>query len=394
MKNEILSWILAVVSIAGLVAWTRVYFLRKKIKKIERQARDLSQNVAESAGASEREKSKVLAILESMTEGVIVTDTAGKITLLNGVLADLLGLDRRDAFGRYYWEIFRDPEINKTLEVALAEGTAIKKEHELLLSDRIYQIHISPVYLTKAFLGVTAVFYDVTKIKELEKTRAEFVANVSHELKTPLTSIIGFVETLKEGAIEDPGHRLKFLGIIDEHSQKLRALIEDLLSLSKLESGKDRLKTETVDLEKVLMKIENLLKRNLDQKKLKLELNLEARPFLIHADPLLIEQALMNLLDNAIKYNKPDGKISVQVSRSAQGVILRVKDTGIGIPAKDLTRIFERFYRVEKSRSRELGGTGLGLSIVKHIVEKHSGQIEVNSSEDRGTTFTITLPAH
>ena len=394
MKNEILSWILAVVSIAGLVAWTRVYFLRKKIKKIERQARDLSQNVAESAGASEREKSKVLAILESMTEGVIVTDTAGKITLLNGVLADLLGLDRRDAVGRYYWEIFRDPEINKTLEVALAEGTAIKKEHELLLSDRIYQIHISPVYLTKAFLGVTAVFYDVTKIKELEKTRAEFVANVSHELKTPLTSIIGFVETLKEGAIEDPGHRLKFLGIIDEHSQKLRALIEDLLSLSKLESGKDRLKTETVDLEKVLMKIENLLKRNLDQKKLKLELNLEARPFLIHADPLLIEQALMNLLDNAIKYNKPDGKISVQVSRSAQGVILRVKDTGIGIPAKDLTRIFERFYRVEKSRSRELGGTGLGLSIVKHIVEKHSGQIEVNSSEDRGTTFTITLPAH
>ncbi len=394
MSNEPLLWFLAVTLIAGLLAWTRVYFLRKKIRKTEFRARGLSEIVAESAGASEREKSKVLAILESMTEGVIVTDTAGKITLLNGVLADLLGLDRRDALGRYYWEIFRDPEINKTLKTVLADGTAVKKEHGLLLSDRVYQIQFSPVYLAGAFLGAVAVFYDLTKIKELERTRAEFVANVSHELKTPLTSIIGFVETLKEGAIEDPENRLKFLGIIDEHSQKLQALIEDLLSLSKLESGTGKLKIERVDLHKIFSKITDLLKRNLEQKCVKLEIDLEATPFIIHADPLLIEQALTNLLENAIKYNKPEGKISVQVLRSTRGTTIRVEDSGIGIPVKDLPRIFERFYRVEKSRSRESGGTGLGLSIVKHIVEKHSGEIEVASSEDRGTTFTITLPAH
>ncbi len=392
MRQDILLWTLALTACAAFIGWARVYFLMRKTKEVELRAHGLSTLLAESAGSSEREKSKVLAILESMTEGVLVTDPSGKVTLLNGVLADLLGLDRKDAVGRYYWEIFRDSEINKTFEAALADCTAVKKEHALLLSDRVCQIQFSPVFLADAFLGVTAVFYDLTKIKELERTRAEFVANVSHELKTPLTSIIGFVETLKEGAIEDPEHRLKFLGIIDEHSQKLRILIEDLLSLSKLESGTGRLKTETVDLERVFSKITNLLKRNLEQKGVRLEIDLEARPFLIHAEPLLIEQALTNLLDNAIKYNKPEGKISVQVSRSAQGTTIRVKDTGIGIPAKDLSRIFERFYRVEKSRSRESGGTGLGLSIVKHIVEKHSGEIEVNSFEDKGTTFTITLP--
>src|SRR3989338_4970642 len=266
MSRDILLWLLAVTAGMGLIAWARVYFLKKKLKETKLHARGLAGQLDESAGSSDREKSKVLAILESMTEGVVVTDTQGKVTLLNGVLADLLGLDQKDAVGRYTWEIFRDPEINKTFETALADGTAVKKEHSLLLSDRVYQIQFSPVYLAEAFLGVTAVFYDLTKLKELERTRAEFVANVSHELKTPLTSIIGFVETLKEGAIEDPEHRLKFLGIIDEHSQKLRALIEDLLVLSKLESGKDKLRLEKIDLEKVLSKIASLLKRNLEQK--------------------------------------------------------------------------------------------------------------------------------
>lgn len=392
MSREILLWALAATAGASVIAWARVYFLKKKLKEAKLHTRGLTGRLDESAGSSEREKSKVLAILESMTEGVLVTDTSGKVTLLNGVLAGVLGLDRKDALGRYTWEIFRDPEINTTFEAALADGTAVTKEHALLLSDRVYQIQFSPVYLADVFLGVTAVFYDLTKLKELERTRAEFVANVSHELKTPLTSIIGFVETLKEGAIEDPENRLKFLGIIDEHSQKLRALIEDLLSLSKLESSKDRLKTEPVDLEKVFNKIEGLLRRNLEQKGIRVEIELETRPFLVHAEPLLIEQALTNLFDNAIKYNKPGGTISVQVRRSPKGATIRVKDTGVGIPARDIPRIFERFYRVEKSRSRESGGTGLGLSIVKHIIERHSGTIEVSSSEDKGTTFTVTLP--
>ncbi len=377
---------------AGVIAWN--LSLRRRLKAVMCHAEGLSAHLEERTKASEQKKKQILAILESMTEGVVVTDTAGRVTLLNSVLSGILGISKEETVGRYFWEIFRDPEINKTMQAALADHAAIKKEHAMLLSDSVYQIQISPVFLRSDFLGVTAVFYDLTKIKELERTRSEFVANVSHELKTPLTSIIGFVETLKEGAIEDPEHRGKFIRIIDEHSQKLHLLIEDLLFLSKLESGKDRLKKEVVDLEKTLEKITTLLKRNLEIKKIELEIALRPKPFLIYADGLLVEQALTNLLDNAIKYNKPGGKISIHATQGMHGAVIRIKDTGIGIPAPDLQRIFERFYRVDKSRSRESGGTGLGLSIVKHIVEKHTGTVEVNSAEDKGTTFTITLPAH
>lgn len=374
-------------------AFYQVVIHRRKITTVIRQSRQLSDLMEERARSSEGEKKRVLAILESLAEGVIVTDKSGQVTLLNTALASLLGVDRVETEGRYFWEIFRDPEINKTLQAALNDQLAVKKEHTMLLSDRSYQIHVSPVFSNQNFIGAAAVFYDLTKIKELERARQEFVANVSHELKTPLTSIIGFVETLKEGAIEDAENRVKFLQIIDEHSHKLRALIEDLLLLSKLESDEDRVKMERLDLEKILRKISNLFEQNLDAKKITLETELRPRPFIILGDGLLIEQALTNLLDNAIKYNRPEGKISVHGTQGPHETTIRVEDSGVGIPASDLPRIFERFYRVEKSRARETGGTGLGLSIVKHIVEKHRGTIEVNSAEDKGTSFTITLPS-
>ncbi len=392
MKQQ-LGWVLFLaITAAGAIAWARLLFLRRKIWEMTRKTRELSERLEERVRSHDQEKKQILAILESMTEGVVVMDTAGRVTLLNSVLSGILNVSKEETVGRYFWEIFRDPEINKTLQAALKDQVALKKEHTMLLSDSVYQIHISPVFSGKKFLGIAAVFYDLTKIKELEKARSEFVANVSHELKTPLTSIIGFIETLREGAIEDPEHRGKFIQIIDEHSRKLSLLIEDLLLLSKLESGKDRMKKEVVNLGKVLTKISELLKQNLEAKKIELQVQLKPEPFLIYADALLVEQALTNLLDNAIKYNKPHGRIWVSASQNMHGATLRVKDTGVGIPEQELSRVFERFYRVDKSRSRESGGTGLGLSIVKHIIEKHAGIVEVNSAENKGTTFTILLP--
>jgi len=241
---------------------------------------------------------------------------------------------------------------------------------------------------------VVAVFHDVTKMKELERTRSEFVANVSHELKTPLTSILGFVETLKEGAIEDREHRLKFLQIIEEHSKKLNSLIEDLLQISKLESAREELKKEAVDFEKMLAEILKIFEKPMETKKIKVCLEIYPKPFTILAESKLIEQAFSNLIDNAVKYNHPGGDIIIKAFYEDGFTVIQVTDTGVGIPEADRERIFERFYRVDRSRARDSGGTGLGLSIVKHTIERHGGRITVRSEDQKGVTFVISLPRH
>jgi two-component system, OmpR family, phosphate regulon sensor histidine kinase PhoR len=227
----------------------------------------------------------------------------------------------------------------------------------------------------------------------LEKLGTEFVANVSHELKTPLTSIIGFVETLKGGAIDDEKNRGKFLQIIDEHAQKLGSLIEDLLVLSRLESGRDHLRKETFDLEPMISRLLALFQHTIDTKRIRVFLELPTKPFLVLADAKLIEQAFSNLIENAVKYNRLDGEIRIRAFPHPRETVIEFEDTGIGIPEQDLPRIFERFYRVDRSRSRESGGTGLGLSIVKHIVERHAGRVEISSVLQKGSTLTIFIPS-
>lgn len=327
-----------------------------------------------------------------MVEAVIVVDPRQKILLANSALSECFDLKKQTVAGRYTWEVFRDSELNQMIEVCLARRTALKKEHTISLSHRVFEIQISPVFLSKEFLGVVAVFHDVTAVKELEKIRTEFVANVSHELKTPLTSIMGFVETLKEGAAEDPKNRERFLNIIAEHSQKLYELIEGLLLLSKIESGREELKMEALDIKPLFESIFEGVETAILKAKLKTRFELSVEPFRIWADPKIITQAFTNLVDNAIKYNKTGGEIVIEAFEEGSVSVIRVRDTGIGIPAQDLKRIFERFYRVEKSRSRESGGAGLGLSIVKHAVERHGGTIEAESAVEQGSTFTVKLP--
>ncbi len=350
-----------------------------------------SKSKKESQSAIE-ETNRLFAILESMAEGVLVADTEQKVLLLNSSLAQAFEFNKKEAVGRFYWELFRDTEINEMFTTALKEKSAIKKEHALLFSKSVFEIQISPVFTADDYLGVVAVFRDITLLKEFETLRTEFVANVSHELKTPLTSILGFVETLKEGAIEDPEHRLKFLQIIETQSKKLHSLIEDLLFLSRVESAKEPLRLEEVDIESLFEKIMEIFQPIVKEKKMGVQFARFDKPVLVTADFIFLERAVSNLVDNAVKYNREKGQVWMRAFQDRDGVKIEVKDEGIGIAPADLTRIFERFYRVDKSRSRELGGTGLGLSITKHLIERHGGRIEVESALNQGTTFTLILP--
>ncbi|MGH7197612.1 MAG: sensor histidine kinase [Candidatus Omnitrophota bacterium] len=385
--------ILVSVETAALAALLFFYF--RNVKKNRSLTLDMSEVQAtreKAARSADVEKNRLIATLESMAEGVAVIDTRQKVVLANSVLEKVLGLGKDRARGRHFWEIFRDPQINSMIEKSLKEKVPVRGEDSLLLTRFTFEIQVSPVFRGKDFLGAVAVFHDVTKLKELERMRSEFVANVSHELKTPLTSIIGFVETLKEGAIDDAENRTRFLQIVGEHAEKLNHLIEELLLLSELESEREIFKKEAIDLGKAFEALLRLFDGAIKAKQISVRSEISPSPFLIMAEPKSIEQAFSNLLDNAIKYNRLGGEIVIKASQKPEAVEIEIRDTGIGIPPADLSRIFERFYRVDKSRSRESGGTGLGLSIVKHIIESHGGKVHAKSDLHKGSVFTITLP--
>ncbi len=377
---------------AGLTAWIG----SARVKRPERARKALVETLESSSARlreAEEERRRTSAVLESMTEGVVVVDTDEKVLLVNPALARTLGASRETLEGRYFWEVFRDAGVNAMIERVLEERAPARREHALLLSGSTFEIRIAPVKTGDSFLGAVAIFYDVTQIKGLERARTEFVANVSHELKTPLTSILGFVETLKEGAVNDPENRDRFLAIIDTHARKLHRLIEDLLYLSGVESGARELAPETLDLGRIVREVLASFEKALRDRNVRAVFAGDPEPFELVADPQALEEILSVLVDNAVKYNVPGGQIDLRARADGPWARIEVADTGIGIPEADLPRVFERFYRVDKSRSRESGGSGLGLSIAKHLVERHGGRIEVRSNEPRGSRFTVLLPA-
>jgi two-component system phosphate regulon sensor histidine kinase PhoR len=368
------------------------YEAAQPFRNLARDIETLASTLGERVQTASEEKKRLFAILESMTEGVLAVDTEQKVLFTNSALEKSFGLEKSSAQGRYFWEIFRDADINEMIEKGLGGRAVARKEHAALLTDSVFEIEVSPVSAAGEFLGVVAVFRDITLLKEFERLRTEFVANVSHELKTPLTSILGFVETLKEGGIDDPENRMKFLQIIETQSKKLHALIEDLLLLSKIESAKEPLRLEEVDVERLFEKMKDVFLPILKEKNIQMQMVSPAKTVRVNAEASSLERALSNLIDNALKYNRSNGLVTLQALDGAKSVVLEVRDTGIGIEPEDLARVFERFYRADKSRSRESGGTGLGLSIAKHIVERHGGRIEVQSTPGKGSTFSIVLP--
>jgi two-component system phosphate regulon sensor histidine kinase PhoR len=334
------------------------------------------------------------ALLGAMEEGVLILDLKGRIKKIYGAMESILAHAFPSDTGKHYLEVFRDPELNELIQSTLAD----KKGHRGSLSPlgqpgRTLQVQSSLVqYPENGGEGVIVVFHDVTDLKRLERVRQDFVANVSHELRTPLTAIKGYVEALREGGLQEPAQAEQFLRVIQRHSERMDKIVSDLLLLSEMESADRVLQRETVHLPELIRTAVETLRPLAEAKKQNLRVEpLEGLPTL-RADSQKLHQVMINLLNNAISYTPEGGSITVDAGQVPEGVEVSVSDNGIGIPPDDLPRIFERFYRVDKGRSRELGGTGLGLSIVKHIVEAHGGHMRVESEPGKGSHFTFYLP--
>jgi len=326
-----------------------------------------------------------------MVEGVLVLDRAGRVILANPRLRELFGVWGA-VEGRPALEVIRRADVETALAEAARTPDPVVRELSLGVdAERELEMHAVRFPASGTQLGTVAVFHDVTEIRRLEGIRRDFVANVSHELRTPLTAIRGFAETLR-GSELSAEQRRQYLDVILRHADRLTALIEDLLELSRIEGGTRELAPEPLDAAALVRGLLQDLKPRLDARRLRAECRAEPAPQ-VWADRRALEQILLNLLDNAIKYSEPGGRIEIRILGSPAGVRIEVSDTGIGIPEADRARIFERFYRVDKARSRDLGGTGLGLAIVKHLVQAQDGELFVSSREGQGSTFTVRLPA-
>jgi two-component system phosphate regulon sensor histidine kinase PhoR len=329
-----------------------------------------------------------------MVEGVVVVDHDQRILLGNQHLRDFFGT-AAELRGRTALEAIRHAELAGVLKAAADSdepvSRAIEVAHPVHRTLRVHAVRLPPVGAAGA--GTVAVLHDVTELMQLEKMRREFVANASHELRTPLAAIRGFAETLLGGAPLSEADRRAYLEVIDRHARRLSSLVGDLLELSKIESRETKLDLAPIDLAKLAETLLHDWRPRLEEHQLTATLS-SHRLGIAWADAQACEQILSNLLDNAIKYTDPGGSIEVRIGGDERSVRVDVADTGMGIPERDLSRIFERFYRVDPARSRSQGGTGLGLAIVKHLVQSLGGEIQVESQLGRGSTFSFSLPRH
>lgn len=339
------------------------------------------------------EKNKMEAVLRGMADGIIATDCERKTVLVNPAARKMFAYGKDDILGKDIIQIVRNHRIDECLAKAIDSNSYL--EEEVIVNSpegdhRNIRCHFAPITDETANVsGGVIVFTDITELRRLEQVRKDFVANVSHELRTPLTSIIGYVDTLLESNIEDPVTTNKFLQIIKKEADRLSILIRDLLNLSRVEGQSPDLRPNR--LEEVIEKPLNILEDLAEEKEIRIEKEFEDNLPLVLMIPGQIEQVFINLIDNAIKYNEPGGKVIIRVYSNSDKVFVEVEDNGIGIPEADQDRIFERFYRVDKARSRELGGTGIGLSIVKNIIKAHEGNIELESEIGKGTVFKFFL---
>jgi two-component system phosphate regulon sensor histidine kinase PhoR len=387
----ILTTIVVLAAVALHLWWRGRYrqlhaeWLREK-QSLEAVQRQLYQEAAQTEAEQQ-------ALFNSMSEGVLLLSQDGHVQLVNRSLQEFFGL-KTEVRGQTIMEAFRLQELAEMTRRLTQERIVQGQEFQLPgVRGRWLEVNAAAVFDREGIQhGCILVFHDLTRLKQLESTRQEFVANVSHELRTPLSLIKGFVETLLDGARTDPELSVRFLRTIEKHTDRLTYLIEDLLTISRLESGQIVMNLHEVELnEEVTHVIEDLHARAAEKNtRLQNDVPAELRA---RADTDRLHQVLFNLIENAIKYGRPEGTITVGGESNSRGMAeLWVRDNGPGIPAEAIDRIFERFYRVDRARSRETGGTGLGLSIVKHIVQAHGGEVWVKSEQGQGATFYFTLP--
>jgi PAS domain S-box len=334
------------------------------------------------------------SVLANMINGIVMIDAAGEISLMNRRAEEVLGFTAREMKGKPFTDAKQQYELAQIIQEAFDTKEHLREEITFYFpEERLLELNLVPIVQGGGeFGGVLLVLQDVSAIRRLERMRSEFVANVSHELKTPIAAVKGFAETLLGGAVKDEETARSFLQIIYDESDRLNRLIGDILELSKIESRRVPLMFSPVELESFMAKTITLMEAEAARKGIGLSMTVEPGLY-VEADEDRLRQIIMNLLSNGINYTPEGGRVSVSAEAAGEDHIrIRISDSGIGIPKKDLPRIFERFYRVDKARSRSSGGTGLGLSIVKHLVELHKGTIAVTSTVGVGTTFTIELP--
>ena len=376
-------------------------------------AKRLEDRLAELEG----ERAKGAAILDSMVEGVVAVDGANRILFINASACRLLNAPSVTADGKPFLEVIRNKEMLDLLDRTLKTGTFAQQELRIFTPvQRVLQVHASALKGRERTSGAMLVLHDVTELRRLEMVRTEFVANVSHELRTPLTSIRGYLETLLEGGLEDREHARPFLEVIHKHTERLGRLLDDLLDLSNLELGKIALNWRPMSLAEVVESVMAIYGPQATKQEIALRAELPHDLPGVLADRDRLAQILINLLDNGLKFTPSGGTVTVtarlvpsfefrvpssepktrnsklETASVSELVEIAVEDTGVGIPSQDLPRITERFYRVERARSRELGGTGLGLAIVKHLVKAHGGELAIESQLNQGTTVRFTLP--
>jgi len=347
-----------------------------------------------------KEKDYLQTILKGMMEGVLVVDGRGRILMVNDALRNLLSFSS-DVADKMPLEVIRNAELEAAITSVVREGkNKVLELNVTVPGGRILEVNVVGILPSSNSTGVDgegvrgaiAVFHDITRLKELEIIRQDFVANVSHELRTPLTTIKGYAETLLEGALKEEV-AFQFVQVIKRHTDRLTKIVEDLLMLSKIESKEFQLKIEFISLPDFINDVIDFVKEAAEKKEISISQSKITSSQAVGADRNYLEQIFINLLDNAIKYTHEGGKVTISaIEKDKREIQFSIEDDGMGIPREDIPRIFERFYRVDKGRSQELGGTGLGLSIVKHLVQAHGGRVWVESQLGEGSTFYFTLP--
>ncbi|NBJ14202.1 MAG: cell wall metabolism sensor histidine kinase WalK [Dehalobacter sp. 4CP] len=363
-----------------------------EIGKLGQALNQMAQQLKEMIDEVSTGKSKLETVLANMVSGVIFLREDGKIDLINPAALKILEIEPKNV-NRHQIEIINNYQLSTLIDTALKTHKAAKDDL-LILSphEKNIEVNITPILgKGNTNIGAVMVLHDITDLRKLETMRRDFVANVSHELKTPVTSLKGYAETLLDGALDDPETAREFVRIILTESERLRMLVDDLLELSRIESGKDPVEWQKIDVSALLHSLEVKLRPQLEARQIELTVVCSEKLPYAWGDYTMIEQVLTNLTDNAIKYSAIGEKVKIVASEKSDGILFEVIDSGPGIPEHDLPRVFERFYRVDKGRNRKQGGTGLGLAIVKHILETHSAGIQVESTLGRGSRFYFML---
>jgi len=374
---------------------TILHHSRFEVGILEQSVEEMSKKLAKSFQKLSNERTQISTIVSSMAEGVLAVDINNKIILANPVIEKIFSVVVPEILTKNVREVIRNNEISDLLVDVLQAGHLVNRELKIILPvERIFLAQASPILTHDGKIqGAVCVLYDVTNLRKLEQYRSEFVANVSHELKTPLTSISGYIETLLDGAVDDKDNTIKFIKKIEKHTRNLTTLINDILEVSHLESKQELGPFQEVDITGLVNRAVESVAGAAKAKDIKIVKCCASEPCLMMGIEEHIYRAVLNLLDNAVNYTSAGGRVEISCARKDNGFEIAVADSGIGIPQEHLDRIFERFYRVDTARSKELGGTGLGLSIVKHVMNIHNGTVIVESHVGQGSKFTLFFPA-